>query len=276
MSAPADRLVLVVGSDGSPDSERAIDWAAAVAASHSGAALHLFEALALPPTPLHAWSTTPEALIGEAERRSRARLEARSATIAARGVETAVHVQRFFPVEAIVTFAAELPADLIVLGRHGHSSGLRRALIGSVSADVSRSATVPVVVVRGTAAHPAPPRRVLVPFDGSEPARVAARAAARLFPAAAVLAVSVVHGREGLEAEAIAHEAVAAGFDRARLEIERVVGDPAAQILRLAGGAEVDLVAAGRRGHGPLHELLVGGVAEKLLQLAPCPILLAH
>ena len=276
MSAPADRLVVVVGSDGSPDSERAIEWAADVAAGHSGAVLHLFEALAIPPMPVHSWTTTPEVLIGEAERRARARLEARSAAIAARGVETAVHVRRFFPVEAIVELAAELPAGLIVLGRHGHASGLRRALIGSVSGEVSRSATVPVVVVRGTATHPVPPRRVLIPVDGSGPSRAAARAAARLFPGAAALALSVVHESEGLEPDAIAAEAAAAGFDRSRIAVERVAGDPAAQILRFAEGAEIDLVAAGRRGHGPLGDLLVGGVAEKLLQLAPCPILLAH
>jgi nucleotide-binding universal stress UspA family protein len=64
--------------------------------------------------------------------------------------------------------------------------------------------------------------------------------------------------------------------EAARHELRTAEGNPAEELLALARNEEVDLVAAGRRGHGPLHELLVGNVAEKLLQLAPCPLLLAH
>jgi nucleotide-binding universal stress UspA family protein len=56
-------------------------------------------------------------------------------------------------------------------------------------------------------------------------------------------------------------------------------GSPAEHLLELAregvdGG--FDLLAAGRTGHSGWRNLLLGGVAEKLLQLAPCPVLLAH
>jgi len=67
-----------------------------------------------------------------------------------------------------------------------------------------------------------------------------------------------------------------AGLDARRIERVESVGDPAARLLEVAETATVDLIAAGRRGHSSWQELLVGGVSEKLLQLAPCPVLVAH
>jgi universal stress protein A len=51
------------------------------------------------------------------------------------------------PAEAIVEAATAEAADLIVIGNRGHS-GVGRALIGSVSDEVVRTAGCPVVVVR--------------------------------------------------------------------------------------------------------------------------------
>jgi nucleotide-binding universal stress UspA family protein len=277
LSASGNTLTFVVGCDGSADSERAIEWAATSAALHPGSTIHLLEALALPATPHHSWKKPPEELVADAERKSRQRLERSAAAIEAREVEAVVHVRRWLAVDSIVELADETRADLVVVGRHGHVSAFaKRVLIGSVSGDVSRTSRSPVVVVRGAESHPVPPRRILVAFDASEPSRAAARSVARLFPGARVLAVSVAQGEEGLSPEGIAREALAAGIDAGGLEVERLEGDPAHLLLERAAGPEIDLAAAGRRGQGPLRDLLVGGVAEKLLQLSPCPILLAH
>jgi nucleotide-binding universal stress UspA family protein len=54
------------------------------------------------------------------------------------------------PAEAIVEAAAAEDADLIVVGNRGHH-GVGRALIGSVSDEVVRTAGCPVVVVRQAA-----------------------------------------------------------------------------------------------------------------------------
>jgi nucleotide-binding universal stress UspA family protein len=277
LSASRTPLTLVVGSDGSADSERAIEWATTSAALHPGSTIHLLEALALPATPHHSWKKPPEEVVADAERKSRQRLERSAAAISARNVAAEVHVRRWLPVDSIVELADEVRADLVVVGRHGHASAFaHRVLIGSVSGDVSRTARTPVAVVRGTSPHRVPPRRILLALDASEPSLAAARAVARIFPGAPVLAVSVAHGAEGLAREAIERAALAAGIDAGGLEVERAEGDPAQLLLERAAAPGIDLAAAGRRGHGPLGDLLVGGVAEKLLQLSPCPILLAH
>lgn len=51
------------------------------------------------------------------------------------------------PAEVILRKAAEIGADVLVMGTHGRT-GVRRLLIGSVAERVLRHASVPVVVVR--------------------------------------------------------------------------------------------------------------------------------
>lgn len=52
------------------------------------------------------------------------------------------------PHEAIAEYAEENGVDVIVMGSHGRS-GIRRALLGSVTERVLRTTTVPVLVVDG-------------------------------------------------------------------------------------------------------------------------------
>jgi nucleotide-binding universal stress UspA family protein len=51
--------------------------------------------------------------------------------------------------DRIANEAAAWPADLIVLGTHGRR-GMDRLVLGSVAEGVARTATAPVMLVRGT------------------------------------------------------------------------------------------------------------------------------
>ena len=52
----------------------------------------------------------------------------------------------------------------------------------------------------------------------------------------------------------------------------RVVPGPAAEVIaEQAEGA--DLIVIGSRGYGPQHSVLVGGVSRKIVDNAPCPVL---
>jgi nucleotide-binding universal stress UspA family protein len=53
------------------------------------------------------------------------------------------------PADFIIEAARDWPADLIVMGTHGRR-GLRRLVLGSDAEWVLRSATVPVLLVRGS------------------------------------------------------------------------------------------------------------------------------
>lgn len=62
-------------------------------------------------------------------------------------VEVVPHFVDGVPYEAILSEAARLGADLIVMSTHGRS-GLAHALIGSVAERVVRQASIPVCTVR--------------------------------------------------------------------------------------------------------------------------------
>ena len=54
----------------------------------------------------------------------------------------------------------------------------------------------------------------------------------------------------------------------------KCVGDPAAEIVRQAGEWGADLIVLGTHGYGNVATLLLGSVAQKVLALAPLPVLL--
>ncbi|MDE3110075.1 MAG: universal stress protein [Acidobacteriota bacterium] len=55
--------------------------------------------------------------------------------------------------ESIVDTAEQWPADLIVVGSHGHGGPLRRILLGSVAEFVARQAPCSVLIARSDAAR---------------------------------------------------------------------------------------------------------------------------
>jgi universal stress protein A len=69
--------------------------------------------------------------------------------LAAEGIDVAAPEVRVSPdpADAIVNYAKEVHADIIVVGTHGRS-GVSRLLMGSVAEHVVRAAPCPVLVVR--------------------------------------------------------------------------------------------------------------------------------
>jgi nucleotide-binding universal stress UspA family protein len=106
-------------------------------------------------------------------------------------------------------------------------------------------------------------------------------------------AVTVVHVREyeryegsdvdlgpPVSAENLVAQAVArfeeAGIE-ARGEIRRVsTGDTPQQIIEVAAATRADLIVLGSRGMTEWKSLLLGGVANKVVQHAACPVLLVR
>jgi len=142
-------------------------------------------------------------------------------------------------------------------------------------------------------------KKIVVAVDGSEPsfraldfaARLAAETKAELiiFTAAEEInfggdALKSFARAEHLAAEwgdlAEARATQILGFARARaagpdgLEIRTAwrLGDPAAEIIRLAQEEACDLLVMGHVGRSRLAGLVLGSVAFKLVTLAPCPV----
>ena len=131
-------------------------------------------------------------------------------------------------------------------------------------------------------------RRILYPTDYSELSRPAldmACALARDFdaelvichvsppPIAAVADGMVVDIPTG-EAEQMAARLEKVQPDNPRLPVTHKLlrGDPAAEIVRFAARAKIDLIVLGTHGRGGLSRLLMGSVAEHVLRKAQCPV----
>lgn len=53
-------------------------------------------------------------------------------------------------------------------------------------------------------------------------------------------------------------------------------GDPVFEIVNVAKEGGFDVVVIGHRGAGKMRELFLGSVAEKVVHLAPCPVLIVR
>lgn len=62
-------------------------------------------------------------------------------------------------------------------------------------------------------------------------------------------------------------------FEEADVVTAIRVGPPHVQIVQYARDEEIDLVILATHGHGGLKHALIGSVAEKVVQMAPCPVL---
>jgi nucleotide-binding universal stress UspA family protein len=63
-------------------------------------------------------------------------------------------------------------------------------------------------------------------------------------------------------------------IDRLRLEYAVRVGGPAEEIVRDADARAVDVIVMGTHGRSGIAHLLMGSVAEQVVRMAPCPVLL--
>jgi len=200
-------------------------------------------------------------------------------------------------VDEILKRAADLKADLIVMGTHGRS-GFDRLVLGSVAERVLVKAKCPVLTVPERAADVRPTatllfRNVLCPIDFSPSSKVALKYAENLAREGAK--VHVLHVTEQLpawqlvpavatgapddpmvvtaEARDRVHTAIAASVRRAG-DIEEIVsaGDAGEEILRVAKATRVDLIVMGAHA-GRAGLLGFGSTTHDVLRAATCPVL---
>ena len=66
-----------------------------------------------------------------------------------------------------------------------------------------------------------------------------------------------------------------AASEQVTLHTHVLKGHPVRDIVRLAEELKADLVVIGAVGHSALYERLIGSRADRIVQLAPCPVLVA-
>jgi len=136
---------LVVAWDDSDQARKGFDFALAIGAKF-GAELHVLS-VARPPEPPVA--VEMEAVLESAREYYERSWEPLRAQSAAQGVPAVFEVRVGHPADQIVRYAAEVAADMIVMGHRGKSASfIERWRLGSISKRVLSYATCTVTVVR--------------------------------------------------------------------------------------------------------------------------------
>jgi len=58
-----------------------------------------------------------------------------------------------------------------------------------------------------------------------------------------------------------------------KLQTHVLAGHPVRDVVELADQLKVELLVIGATGHSALYERMIGSRADRIVQLAPCPVL---
>jgi hypothetical protein len=182
------------------------------------------------------------------------------------------------PYKAIMEEAKKHKAELIVMGRRG-LEGLKKVLMGSTTAKVIAYSECNVLIVPKDAVMNT--EYILLATDGSKYSELAEREALAMSRSChnilrRLVALSVASGPDKLsEAQAIA-ERVKQHAREMHLPAEAVavVGRPFEVIIRTATEMSVDIVVMGTHGRTGFDKIFLGSVAERVVGLAPCSVLI--
>ncbi|TVR57756.1 MAG: universal stress protein [Gemmatimonadales bacterium] len=219
----------------------------------------------------------------------RARLGEMAAGLRQEGFEVESQARHGNPVTELLRAAAEVGAHLVLVGSRSRSR-IAEAFLGSVATEVVERSTLPVLVERLGVEAGAPPSRILLPTDLSDPSLRAVHLVEGL-PDRARWSVTLLHVLDGdgrrdtdtageahaqAEAEAalepLAEGLRSAGFEEVGAEV--ATGDPARIILEAAARVPGTLLIMGTRGRGFLGRPGLGKVIRRVLRETAVPALL--
>ncbi|MBF0466014.1 MAG: universal stress protein [Nitrospirae bacterium] len=176
----------------------------------------------------------------------------------------------------IVDEALEKSSDIIIMGRRG-MTGLKRMIMGSVTAKVLAYSPCKVLVVpketeiRG--------EHIMLATDGSKYSEAAENEAVNMAARCPFVrsfhAVSVASTKEKTPEALRNLERVKTKAAKRGVAVETLslVGEPYKAVVNASMESGADLVIMGSHGRTGIEKLLMGSVAERVVALAPCSVL---
>jgi nucleotide-binding universal stress UspA family protein len=278
---------ILLATDFSPASDQALEYAVSLA-RHYRSAIYLTHIITPEAYPMVSPEFTASALQKKhAEVESKFRDLLKSGRLLALAYKAVIQEGSLWP--AIEELIETYHVDLVVVGTHGMGA-VRKILIGSGAEEVFRKAKVPVLTV-GPSTQKEPMyelefKNILFATDFG---RSAEREAAYAFSLAQehrsrlrlvhVFPHSEVRGNDLLTVEkengvAQLRELVPAGAElHCKLDFEVAVGEPVAEILRIAAKTNADLIVMGAKGRESFAGKLPHTKAYRVVCGAPCPVL---
>jgi nucleotide-binding universal stress UspA family protein len=280
---------LLLATDGSQFSEGAIREAIQLAKKCSSK-LSAISVIETNPE----YATIAPQLLEKAEKAAREHLESVKAQAKKEGVDITTSIlEGEDSYNYISEEAAKNKISMIIMGRRG-KTGLKRLVMGSTTARVIGHAPCNVLVVPRAAQVEF--KNILVATDGSRHAAAAASEAIGIakknngklivlavVPSESMQPMDIVHSemsRDVIAAKELSlaensAKAVKAAAQKEGVAVEAFImgGRPADAIVQTAKEKNVDVIMLGSHGKTGVDKLLMGSVAERVIVLASCAVL---
>lgn len=307
----APGMTILVPSDGSAVSARALPYALALASEEAAEIILLMVIEKEEPIRNLVGRVTEssEDLTRKAIKQAKEELLALGMTVEGTVPVQLTHLVRVGdPAKQIGAVAEEVEADLLVMSSHGRGAA-GRWTFGSVADQVARSPGPPVMIVRVAegqepqtdAGGRATIKRLIVPVDGSDLSKCALPVAADLahrlgVPLTLMMAVDLPRSGSAIGMNPGWEFEVGELLEEMEQEAERVLTEVQDTVLKQHGdlivshrvlrgpaaGAIIretapdDVVVMSSRGRGGVARVLLGSVAEQLVRAGHCPVLLVR
>lgn len=261
---------IMVPTDGSPESERALPLAKQLALAHE-ADLVLVFIIDQPPLAMGRYPGP------DLEEMAAAHLSALEASLAAEGVRVRSTQERGPTAATLLDRERAENPDLLVMATHGRT-GLARFALGSVADRMVREGTAPALVVRRSTPVAHKLETALLMLDGSGLGEAALALTERLAgkPLRAVTLFRVVSAPQDRGAAETYLEGAAARLSKLDLQTRTTVelGDPRHVAERAARGH--DFVILATHGRGGFDRWRHGSVADYVVRYVDRPVLLVR
>ncbi len=197
---------------------------------------------------------------------------------------------------AILNYVQDHDIDLVVMGTHGRR-GLGHLFLGSVAEEVVRHAPCPVLTIREQKEPQKIEKieKILVPVDFSEHAELALTNAKELatrygaklqilhvieqtvhpafYASGSTSIFELIPDIRTKSEEAMHGMLQRVGGPNVPSEFHVIEGRASSDIVKFAGKAGSDLIVISTHGLTGIEHLLLGSVTEKVVRMAPCPVL---
>jgi nucleotide-binding universal stress UspA family protein len=271
-----------------PASDAAVSYAAGLAGNY-GAGIHLLHVIAPIPATAYDYAVNTTEIMQSMEEAAKAELTKLAARVKEAGIDVGFKITFGDVYDEIKRSIEQLKPQLVVLGTHGRR-GVERWFMGSTTEKLLRHSPVPLITISASGEKAGIPRfrRILVTTDFSDGT---ADALAYAFSVAQENEsnISLLHVVHDVAADVSGkyRESLVQGIEkqlndlvppeaRTWCDVETVVetGVPYRIILRVLEDEKIDLLVMNIHGKGMLDRALLGSTAERVVRVAPCPVML--
>lgn len=170
-------------------------------------------------------------------------------------------------------------SDLTILPRPSGPGRVQADIVALESALLDSG--TPVLIVPPAMTTLPPAKRILLAWDGGQPALRAARSALPLLTAAEEVVVSIIDPPTRHDNDSEPGSALVAWLTRhgvnVRVDLRPGGGKRISDLLEAqAGDIAADLIVMGGYGHSRTRQYVLGGTTRRMLENAPVPLFMAH